>query len=160
MADKRDTGLTGAAGEYFVAAELSLRGWLATVTIKNAPLIDVLAQKPRQGTAVAIQTKTASHGNQFLLNAKCEVPSTAPNQWYVFVKLPKESTRPSFYIIPRNVVAGAVYAQHQEWLSRPAQSGEPHRDNPRRILLAKNLSGYEDEWGPSRLPCRRCAPPH
>ena len=30
------TGLTGAAGEYYVAAELSRRGWLATVTIKNA----------------------------------------------------------------------------------------------------------------------------
>ena len=33
----RTTGLTGAAGEYYVAAELSRRGWLATVTIKNAP---------------------------------------------------------------------------------------------------------------------------
>jgi len=34
--------LTGAAGEYYVAAELSCLGWLATVTIKNAPGTDVL----------------------------------------------------------------------------------------------------------------------
>ena len=36
----------GVAGEYLVAAQLTLRGWLATVTLKNSPGIDVLAQFP------------------------------------------------------------------------------------------------------------------
>jgi hypothetical protein len=42
---KIPTGLTGAAGEYYTVAELSRRGWLATVAIKNSPGTDVLAQK-------------------------------------------------------------------------------------------------------------------
>jgi hypothetical protein len=140
------TGLTGTAGEYFVAAELSLRGWLATVTIKNAPGTDVLAQKRTTGVVVAIQTKTASFGNPFQLSKNCETPTTVQNEWYVLVKLHEPKTRPSFYIVPRNIVAGAVYAQHQEWLSRPGRGGKPHNDNPRRILQPKWFAGYEDRW--------------
>lgn len=140
------TGLTGAAGEYFVAAELSLRGWLATVTIKNAPGTDVLAQKAGTGVTVAIQTKTASYGMNFQLNAKCETPSVTSNEWYVFVKLHEERTRPSFYIVPRNIVAAAVYAQHRAWLAEPGKNGQPHKDTPRRTLLPRLLAGYEDRW--------------
>src|SRR4051812_11084460 len=92
------TGLTGAAGEYFVAAELSLRGWLATVTIKNAPGIDVLAQNLDTRATVAIQTKTAGYGNEFQLRDKCEIPTAAQNEWYVFVKLHEPRIRPSFFI--------------------------------------------------------------
>jgi hypothetical protein len=54
------TGLIGTAGEYSVAAELSPRRWLATVTIKNAPGVDVLAMRTKSRRSVAIQTKTAS----------------------------------------------------------------------------------------------------
>jgi hypothetical protein len=140
------TGLTGAAGEYFVAAELSLRAWLATVTIKNAPGTDILAQKLGTGTTIAIQTKTANEGNNFQLSAKCEIPSSALNQWFVFVKLHGIGTRPSFFIVPRNVVAGAVYAQHKEHLSRPGKSGKPHKDSTLRIIRARYIMGYEDRW--------------
>ena len=137
--------MTGAAGEYFVAAELSRRGWLATVTIKNAPGTDVLAHDPANKTVVAIQTKTAS-GSRFQLDRKCERPTTAHNEWFVFVELHDSRTRPSFYVVPRNIVAGAVFADHQEWLSRPARDGSPHNDNSRRNLLARYLTGYEDPW--------------
>jgi hypothetical protein len=143
---RRPTGLTGAAGEYFVAAELSLRGWLATVTIKNAPWTDVLAQIPDRGLAVAIQTKTASGGTRFQLNEKCEIPATAQNQWYVFVRLQAKETRPNFYVVPHNIVAGATYAEHRWWLSEPALDGTPHKDNPRRVIGAQHVTGYEDRW--------------
>src|SRR3954463_4169931 len=101
----RATGLTGAAGEYYVAAELSLRGWLATPTIKNAPGTDVLAQFREKGILVAIQTKTASFGDQFALNKNIESVSTATNEWVVLVKLHELGTRPTFYVVPRNIVA-------------------------------------------------------
>ena len=115
------------------------------MTIKNAPSTDVLAQIPDLGVVVAIQTKTA-YGKHFQLNEKCEKPATAQNQWYVFVKLHEEGTRPSFYVVPRNVVAGAMYAEHREWLSRPARDGTPHRENPMRNMLVACLTGYQDRW--------------
>jgi hypothetical protein len=140
------TGLIGAAGEYFVAAELSRRGWLATVTIKNAPGTDVLAQNSYSGAVVAIQTKTASGGNQFMLNKKCEAPTSAQNEWFVFVKLNAKQVRPTYYVVPRNIVAGAVFAQHREWLSRPGPTGSAHKDSSIRMLRRHHLSDYEDRW--------------
>ncbi len=143
---KRGTGLTGAAGEYYVAAELSLRGWLATPTIKNAPGTDVLAQYREAGILVAIQTKTASFGNQFMMNAGIERPSMADNEWVVLVKLHEIKSRPSFFVVPLNHVAAAAYAQHRRWLGTPGQGGQEHRDNPRRTLIAKRFLDYEDRW--------------
>ena len=35
--------LSGVAGEYFVAAEMSRRGYIASLTLKNTRGIDVLA---------------------------------------------------------------------------------------------------------------------
>ena len=142
----RATGLTGAAGEYYVAAELSLRGWLATPTIKNAPGTDVLAQYREKGILVAIQTKTASLGNQFMVNATMERPSSANNEWVVLVKLHEMRTRASFFIVPHNHVAAAAYAQHRRWLATPGRDGQQHRDTPRRMLIAKQFLGYEDRW--------------
>jgi hypothetical protein len=37
------TALTGAAGEYFVAGELSRHRWAASITPRNADRTDVLA---------------------------------------------------------------------------------------------------------------------
>jgi hypothetical protein len=141
----RLTGLIGAAGEYYVAAELSRRGWLATVTIKNAPGTDVLAQRVHTGAVVAIQTKTASRGNNFWVDKKCEVPARAMNEWYVLVDLRADGDRPKFYVIPRNIIAGATYAQHVEWLQRPRE-GRSVKDTTQRSLHAKYLTGYEDRW--------------
>jgi hypothetical protein len=59
--------LTGAAGEYFVAAELSRRGWAASVTPKGVERTDVLAQHVDTGAVVALQVKTTTTGTSFTL---------------------------------------------------------------------------------------------
>jgi Holliday junction resolvase-like predicted endonuclease len=65
-AANRRTGynITGVAGEYFVAAELSRRGWVATLTLKNTPNIDVIATTPDGSRTVKIQVKTRSVKNR------------------------------------------------------------------------------------------------
>ena len=37
------TILSGVAGEYFVAAELSRRGYIASITLRNTRGVDILA---------------------------------------------------------------------------------------------------------------------
>ena len=44
---KPSSQLTGVAGEYFVAAELSRRGFIASITMRNSPGIDILATDMR-----------------------------------------------------------------------------------------------------------------
>ena len=45
MADlsELESVLVGVTGEYFVAAELSIRGYLASVTLRNSQGIDIIA---------------------------------------------------------------------------------------------------------------------
>lgn len=145
-------GLTGAAGEYYVAAELSRRGWLATVTIKNAPGTDVLAQRLDRRRVISIQTKTSSPGNPFTLNLKDEAIGVAENEWYVLVALGALDERPRFYVVPRHVMAAFTYFEHRDWLTskgllhKPAKPGQTRRSGTRRMIRHEWLNGYAECW--------------
>ena len=69
---KFDYNITGSAGEFIVAAELSRRRIIATLTLKNTPLIDVIATNPKKGLVANIQVKTRSRLNKqgWVLNKK------------------------------------------------------------------------------------------
>ena len=54
-----ESTLVGVAGEYFVAAELSLRGYLASVTLRNSRGIDIIASSADASKSVSIQVKTS-----------------------------------------------------------------------------------------------------
>ncbi len=56
---KPSSHLTGVAGEYFVAAELSRRGFIASITMRNTRGIDILATNPEAKRAVTIQRKSS-----------------------------------------------------------------------------------------------------
>jgi hypothetical protein len=64
MTEKVPTSLVGAAGEHYVLAQFLLRGFLAALTPRGAPLADILVHG--DGTPVAqIQVKAWSgrHGH-------------------------------------------------------------------------------------------------
>lgn len=153
QARRSATGLTGAAGEYHVAAELSRRDWLATVTIKNSPGTDVLAQKRDRSAVVAVQVKTASPGNNFTLNLKDEAPGIGDNEWYVLVSLAAPLERPSFYVMPRHAVAAVAFLEHRDWLAGAAgrlhnapRAGVQRTPNERRTIRPAWIAGYLEMW--------------
>ncbi len=152
---RRRSGLTGAAGEYYVAAELSRRGWLATVTIKNAPGTDVLAQHVETRHVIAVQTKTASQGSHFQLQEKDERLTEAKNEWYAFVALRGELERPTFLLVPRNVVAGIIYGSHRSWLSLPGRAGHVRQDSTMRNVEHPEIAGYAERWDLLEKPTSR-----
>jgi hypothetical protein len=141
------TGLIGAAGEYHVAAQLSMRGWLATVTIKNSPGTDVLAQHATTGRVVAIQTKTTSQrGASLVLGRKDEIPDPAGRGWYVLVAMRGTEERPVFYVIPRNHVAALMWVGHRAWLSAPGRAGHVRKDSPVREIRPGHVESYRERW--------------
>jgi hypothetical protein len=148
----RHRGLTGAAGEYYVAAELSRRDWLATVTIKNAPRTDVLAQRADGSRIVAIQTKTASRGSHFQINSGNEKPGGAEHEWFVLVGLNKEDARPDFYVLPGHVVPALIWLEHRDWLEdrrylhAPPQEGFVRKSGWGRTLKRAWIEGYRERW--------------
>lgn len=67
------TSQTGAAGEFYVAAQLSQRGWAASLLLDNAPHTDILARHAETGSTVAVQVKAANGSGDFQARAKAEL---------------------------------------------------------------------------------------
>jgi Holliday junction resolvase-like predicted endonuclease len=53
--------LSGIAGEYYVAAELSRRGYLAAITLRNSEGIDILVSNIDGNKLFSIQVKTTQN---------------------------------------------------------------------------------------------------
>jgi len=128
----RERFVTGMTGVYFVAAELSAKGYVVTTTARNAPGIDIMASTPDLKRTFNIQVKANKVGGTqayWLLDKNANRTESA-NLLYVFVNL-KENAKPDFYIVPSHVVAKNVEhsrAKNSEWWSF-------HRDNK-----------YKDRW--------------
>lgn len=126
------TGLSGVAGEYFVAAELSRRGYVASVTLRNTRGIDILASNSDATRSVGIQVKTnQGRGAEWILNRKVEAMDLAENLFFVFVCL-NEFDMPHFYVVPRQDVKTYTSELHAQWLSTPGRGGRARKDSPMR----------------------------
>lgn len=145
MSDELTSLLSGISGEYFVAAEISRRGWVASITLRNTRGIDLLASNQDATRTVAIQVKTNRTNKKiWMMTEKAEL-FTAPNHFYVFVNLRDEKQRPDFHIVPSKEVAAFVSKNHQKWLATPGKKGQKHNDNKMRKF--EDLSSrYLEKW--------------
>ena len=114
---KPSSQLAGVAGEYFVAAELSRRGYIASITMRNTRGIDILATNAEAKRAVTIQCKTSRNTQKGWIVTEKSEQFVSEGHFYVFVKLRTELERPAYYIVPSKVVAHYIYTTHREWLS-------------------------------------------
>ncbi len=130
--------LTGVAGEYFVGAELSRRGYVASITLRNTRGIDLLVSNVDASKAVGIQVKTKQgKARDWILNQKVE-DYHSDSLFYIFVNLPEDGSPPEFFIVPSKVVATHAKEYHQQWLAAPGKKGQKHRDNPMRKFHDKD----------------------
>jgi len=137
--------LTGVSGEYFVAAELSRRGYIASMTLRNTKGIDILASNQDASRSVGIQVKTnCGKRKAWVLNQKAE-NYFGDGLFYIFVDLKGVDEIPDFYIVPSKVVANNVKKEYQEWLKTPGKKGQQHRENPMRMFKDKD-GQYLGKW--------------
>ena len=137
MSSRPSTILTGVSGEYFVAAELSRRGYIASITLRNTASVDILASSADGSRQVAIQVKTArSFYPSWRLSVKAET-LYASNLFYVFVALGEGL--PAFHIVPSKKVADTVRLGHAEWLMGTKRGGGKRKDT--------DIRGFSDEDG-------------
>ncbi len=124
--------LGGVSGEYFVAAELSRRGYIASITLRNTRGIDVLCSNEDASKQVSIQVKTTKESNQvWILDKKAE-DFHSSSHFYVFVKLNKQDVKPDFFIVPSKIVAKLVKDSHQKWLHGKSKTGKKRKDTSMR----------------------------
>lgn len=139
------TVLSGVAGEYFVAAELSRRGYVASITLRNTRGIDILASNEDATRTVGIQVKTnQGAASEWVLTSKIEEETTAEKLYMVFVSLNGLGI-PRYHVVPRGVVAEYAAVNHQKWLDTPGRGGRPHKDTTMRKF--RDPEGqYLDRW--------------
>ncbi len=137
--------LTGVSGEYFVAAELSCRGYIASITLRNTKGIDILVSNESASKSVGIQVKTNhSKHKKWLLNKKAE-DYHDKNIYYIFVNLKEAGEKPEYHIVPSEKVAAYVKRTHSEWLKTPGKKGQQHKDNTMRVFRDEN-NKYLEKW--------------
>ena len=137
--------LTGVSGEYFVAAELSERGLIASITLKNTRGIDILVSNSEATKTIGIQVKaTQGDGRKWLLNKEAE-DFYADNLFYVFVSLIGIGFLPKFYIVPSKTVSDAIKKGHKKWLATPDKHGQKRNDNSIRHFKDK-MQTYLNKW--------------
>ena len=129
--------LTGVSGEYFAAAELSRRGHIASITLRNTKGIDIVASTEDGSKTINIQVKTSSKNTiGWMLNKKAETMSDK-NMFYIFFRLNELDERPQFHIVPTSYVANKVKKGHQEWLNTLGR-GKKRKDTDMRKLEYSN----------------------
>jgi hypothetical protein len=142
---RRSNQLTGVAGEYYVAAELSRRGYVASISLRNTDSIDILASNHDGSRTIAIQVKTRSdHYKKWPLNFKAESMFN-PKLFYVFVNLNGDRSVPEFHIVKSKAVADFVRDGHKNWLQTPGKKGQKHNDTDMRQFEDRE-SRYRDRW--------------
>jgi len=136
--------LVGVSGEYFVAAELSRRGYIASITLRNTRGVDILAANADASRSVGIQVKTSRENEKnWLLNKTAE--DAASNTFYVFVNLNGPDERPAYHVVPGKDVADYVRESHRRWISTLGRDGTPRHDTSMRHF--KDVENkYLDRW--------------
>jgi hypothetical protein len=137
--------LSGVAGEYFVAAELSRRGFIASITLKNTRGIDIIASNEAGTKTISIQVKTNQRLRKaWVLSSKGE-EFHAKNLYYILVNMIGLDQLPQYYIVPSKVVANSIRDGHALWLKTPGKKGQAHNDSNMR-LFTDFKDKYLDRW--------------
>lgn len=116
---------TGIAGEFLVAGELSKRGWIATLTAKNTPHVDVLAARPSGNEHARIQVKTRSTAYSYAHRVGKRFAMDGARDFVVLVDLGGEAEAPRYWVIP---------------------AGEANRLITNEQLRTKDVAEFENRW--------------
>ncbi len=129
MATRSENNLVGAAGEYFVCAELCRRGFLALMTPKNNPLFDVVAASSDGAHSVSIQVKTRSvHNIQGWKLGTDITKKDVPTDLFVVLVNLEDGVLPTFYVYEYSVLAGRVSDVYEAYINKPKRDGTPKKE--------------------------------
>ena len=116
---------TGIAGEFLVAGELSKRGWIATLTARNTPNVDVLAARPSGDVHARIQVKTRSPAYTYAHRVGKGFSMAEDRDFVVLVDVGEEAEVPRYWIVPAR---------------------EANRLITNEQLRTKDIAEYENRW--------------
>ena len=150
------------AGEFLVLSRLSLKDYVATLTLGHTKGVDILLTNPKTGKLFKLEVKTTTNGNtktkhygtniEWQMDIKHET-IIDKNLFYCFVQLEKGMPdNPRFFIVPSETVAKAVKEDDEYYFSYEHKRPVKHT-NMRLFRISANdesrglpATEYEDKW--------------
>lgn len=142
---KYDKLLIGLAGEYFVAGMMNMKGWVASLTLKNYPSVDIFGLNPLTNQTINIQVKTTREKTNFHTGISRKQRSIIREKIkasYVFVHIGKYE-EVQYFILTRDEIIALIETTDDAYFSQPRK--KPLTDYPIGIYL-KDLIPYKDKW--------------
>jgi hypothetical protein len=160
MATGRSTKLTGAVGEFLVAAELCRRGLLATPFAGNVPHYDIIASGQNGGHLV-IQVKAINgHAWQFDVRKFLDVhmhkdgkrqvlgtPQPEPYPGLICVLVVRKKTgQDRFFVMEWKELQHLVIRHHRAYLTKHNFIRPKAPESFHVSLLIMEVEPFENEW--------------
>lgn len=157
---RRANKLTGAVGEFLVAAELCRRGLLATPFAGNVPHYDIIASG-QAGGHVAVQVKAINgHAWQFDVRKFQDVHMDEDGKRQVLGPLEQEpfpdlicvlvvlkmTGQDRFFILEWKELQNLVVRHHTEYLSKHNFARPRVPDSFHTSLAISEVEPFENEW--------------
>jgi len=146
----------GLAGEFYVLAQLTARGFTASLTLGNTKGVDILVMNEENNIGYKVEVKTtqeirgakSKRPMSWLLSKKNE-SYTDENLIYCFVLLEHIDTMPRFFLVKSKDVARWITKDHKQWLDMPRAKGKSVVDGALRKFKIDldDPNGYENNWG-------------
>ena len=133
--------LTAMAGEFYVAAELCRRGYVAGLTMKNFPKVDIFALNPATGRQVAIQVKTTGANK----NPSFFVPQDPGGPEMVFVFVTLSAAGYEAYVLRANEVRALSRQARTDYLQKPHKKPLREEDQPLMLGLSE-IAAFQGRW--------------
>ena len=151
----------GLAGEYYVLAQLTARGYNASLTLGNTKGVDILVynEQTKKGYKVEVKTTTNKltkfkrfeewHTDKvyyWIMSSKHE-NIIEDDLVYCFVHIENVGSLPKFFLVKSKDVAKYVREQHVFYQKIPRE--KPVKDGSLRQFRidVNDPNGYENNWG-------------
>lgn len=124
-----------------------VKRYIAFLTPKNYPRIDIVAFNPKNGKQVNIQVKTTEEKSFIFSKFKKTEIETKFKEPYVFVHVSKDRESIRFFIVPGKEVAKLIIQRWEEWKksARHKKQIAPFEEHAHDLLI-EQLEKYENKW--------------
>ncbi len=137
--------MTGLAGEYLVAGMMNLKGWIASLTLKNFPGVDIFGLNPDTGENVEIQVKSCWNNNLWIGIRHSERPLMEERIKGPFVFVHMEDTDTvSYFILTKKELINLIDTTDDAYFNKP-RVRQIKPDYPMAISL-KDLLPFKNHW--------------
>jgi hypothetical protein len=154
---QHDKSHRASSSQFFVAAELCRRGFVANVTLGNCPNVDILCTNKDASRFVHVQVKTFRPGDRTVSVGKKAEKDYGDTFFWVLAGIPEPGQKADFmyYIIPSAVMAKNVRGQHEAWATTPGKKGQKRNADttiralelpPRKGHSGWEFSEYLNRW--------------